>query len=161
MTKTQIISQLNARCVDGAGIAVEFIGTEQYDSNNSNQTDQGRSVNKYRFLGLFPSGKIAARVRWVSFFVQNEGIAGEDAYVEPDSLDGLFRGEVEAYIDSLGPIKDYEIEKTNITKSTATVKVAISDGASGRKIIYKFVEKDQQGVFSNYDITLGSWTSPE
>ena len=159
MTKAQFISQIAARCVNGTVIAYEFVGTEQYDSNNPNQTDGGGVVNRYNVYGFFPAGKLAGRINTVKLLVQDEGGANEEALVEPDSLDGIFRGEVESYLDTLAPVLDYQIDKVNLTAKAATVKVALADGLTpaGTKIVKAFVEQDNQGVFSYKLISSGDW----
>lgn len=157
-SKNTIFTELAARCVNGQGIAIEYLPTarQQYDNTNQNQTNGGGVVDKYLFYGMFQEGKLTSRVRTITVWVQDDGGANENAYIEPESLEGIFRGQVEAYLDGLAAIKDYQIEKVNITKKSATVKVAVVD-AAGRKIITKIAEQDAQGVFTSYDITTGTW----
>ena len=160
MTKTQLLQQLQQRCVNDDAIAYEFIGTEQYDPNNPNQIGGAGVVKKYLFYGAFPEGKLTARVRSISFIVQDEGGINENAFIEPDSVDGIFKGEVQSYLDTISALLDYDVEKFSMERKAATVKAAVSDGVGGVEIVRYFIEQDNQGLFSYKRVTAGDWNTP-
>lgn len=159
-SKQQILTQLQARCVNGTGILVEFQEETKYVQGNQAQTNLGASVRKYHFVGLIPSGMVDARIEKVPVYIQDENTVNESAWIEPKGLDGLFKGEVETWLDGQSLVLDYLVEKANTLAETATVLVAIQTGTNPNTYALqrKFVVKDVQapGGFKFGDLT-GEW----
>lgn len=159
-SKQQILAQLQARCVNGTGILVEFQDETKYVPGNQAQTDLGAFVRKYHFVGLIPQGMVAARIETVPVYIQDEGTQNESAWIEPKSLDGLFKGEVETWLDGQAQVLDYKVETANTLSKTATVRVAVQTGTNPYTYEWqpKFVVKDAQAPsgFRFGDVT-GEW----
>lgn len=161
-TRQQILAQLQARCVNGTGILVEFLEETKYVPGNQAQTNLGATVKKYHFVGLIPKGMVDARIEKISVYVQGESTPSESAWIDQKSLDGLFAGEVETWLDNQSLVLDYVVEKANTLAETATVLVCIETGTNPNTyaIQRKFVVKDAQapGGFKFGNLT-GNWNN--